>query len=111
MSSWVDVNASLTTLVNPAEAERVLLADLPEGSEGPLMVSELREFRGVWIAHGSLRDRDEEDVPTIRDWFVSVVTELRATEAGIQIDGTDWTYVYEMDGDDAVKLRPRMWSE
>src|SRR4051812_41259777 len=80
----MELDASFETDERGPSVAAAIRRDLPQGSEGAPHVAALED--GVWSVHGSLRDRDEDDVPDVRSWFERAATAIEAPRGTLELD-------------------------
>lgn len=95
MSQWTEVKASLEGV-----AENLANEKTPQGSEGGSQLERLG--KGHWFWHANLRDRGEEDAPTIRSWFAGLCERTSPTKAELEIDNGCSRYQFEWDSESQV---------
>jgi hypothetical protein len=92
MSQWTKVEGDLHEVKADLSHEPT-----PCGSEGGSALAKYMPRHWMWNA--SLRDRGEEDAPSIRDWFADLCRRTSPTKATLEIDNGDSRYQFEWDAE------------
>lgn len=90
MSQWMQVDGTLNGVVTDLSKEKT-----PQGSEGGELLERYYK-KGYWMWHANLRDRGEEDVPAVRDWFADLCKRAQPIEANLVLDAGN-RYYFEWD--------------